>query len=252
MTLTVNKKALTEIRAKDGKTTRGEANACALANFKCTLGATRLQGPAHMFEDLINFDPEVESTPTGFVSLEKTAPTATVDAKVKTANWLKDLGAADSDKIITDVETSAARNAFANLVSASPEDITHTALAQIKTPEAVQHLVGMLTAYDWEFINQARELRGYTVAKLVEETQNPSANIRLKALGLLGKVTEIGLFTDKVEIKKTELSDMELEQRIKEKLNRFAQIVEVTDVIDIDTMLEKNANHIVDDDSADA
>ena len=60
----------------------------------------------------------------------------------------------------------------------------------------------MLTAYDWEFVQQAKELRGYTVAKLVEETQNPNPNVRLKALGLLGKVTEVGLFTDKVEIKK--------------------------------------------------
>jgi hypothetical protein len=46
----------------------------------------------------------------------------------------------------------------------------------------------MLTAYDWRFVQQAKELRGYAVAKLVEETANPNANIRLKALGLLGEV----------------------------------------------------------------
>jgi hypothetical protein len=90
----------------------------------------------------------------------------------------------------------------------------------------------MLTAYDWEFVHQAKELRGYAVAKLVEETQSPNANIRLKALGLLGKVTEIGLFTDKIEVKKEEMSDTELEQRIKEKLNRFMHIVDVVDVSD--------------------
>jgi hypothetical protein len=88
----------------------------------------------------------------------------------------------------------------------------------------------MLTAYDWEFVQQAKELRGYTVAKILEETTSNNPNIRLKALALLGKVTEVGLFTEKIEIKKTEMSDSELESRIKEKLNRFMQVVDVVDV----------------------
>mgnify|MGYP007032632268 FL=1 len=92
-------------------------------------------------------------------------------------------------------------------------------------------MVGMLTAYDWEFIHQAKELRGYTVARLVEETQNPNANIRLKALGLLGKVTEVGLFTDKIEVQKEPLTDTELEQRIKEKLNRFMGVVDIQEAV---------------------
>jgi hypothetical protein len=96
----------------------------------------------------------------------------------------------------------------------------------------------MLTAYDWEFINQAKELRGYVVSKLVEETQSTNANIRLKALGMLGKVTEVGLFTDKIEVKKEELTDSELDKRIKEKLNRFMQVVDVTDILDTSTVNE--------------
>jgi len=73
----------------------------------------------------------------------------------------------------------------------------------------------------------ARELRGYTVAKIVEETQSPNANIRLKALGLLGKVTEVGLFTEKIEVKKAEMTDDELDNRIKDKLNRLMDVVDV-------------------------
>jgi hypothetical protein len=91
----------------------------------------------------------------------------------------------------------------------------------------------MLTAYDWEFVERAKELRGYTVAKILEETNHPTASVRLKALALLGKVTEVGLFTEKIEIKKTELSDAELDARIKEKLNKMAKIVEITDVTDV-------------------
>lgn len=184
-----------------------------------------------MFEHLINFDPEVQTaSPKDTLATEKVSPAAALDAKINTNDWLTRMGAVDLDTITQPLDTKAARAAFANLVSASPEEITHTALANIKTPAAVQHLVGMLTAYDWEFIAQAKELRGYTVAKIVEETQNPNASIRLKALTLLGKVTEVGLFTEKIEVKKADLTDTELDQRIKEKLNRFMQVVDVIDV----------------------
>jgi hypothetical protein len=190
-----------------------------------------------MLEHLIEFEPEVLTESVGFVALEKNTPSTTIDAKVKTTDWLKELGALDDEDIVTEVETQAARKAFATVVSATPEEITHTALAQVKTPAAVQHLVGMLTAYDWEFINQAKELRGYTVAKLVEETNNPSANIRLKALSLLGKVTEIGLFTEKIEVQKTEMSSSDLDQRIKDKLSKFMNLLDVVDVTTVDDEL---------------
>jgi len=186
-----------------------------------------------MLEHLIDFEPEVSSNSQGFVLLEKNTPSQTVDAKVNTLDWLQQLGAVDTDTKADELDTQHARKAFANLVSATPDEITHTSLAEVKTPQAVRHLVTMLTAYDWEFVERAKELRGYTVAKILEECENPSANIRLKALALLGKVTEVGLFTDKIEVKKTEMSDAEIDSKIKEKLNRFMGVVDVTDVGDV-------------------
>jgi hypothetical protein len=47
---------------------------------------------------------------------------------------------------------------------------------------------------------------------------------------MLGKVTEVALFTERVEVKKTEMSDVELEARIKDKLNRFMGVIDVVDV----------------------
>lgn len=184
-----------------------------------------------MFENLISFTPEVEPDSAGFVALSKTQPADVVDAQVETSDWLKSLGAAGSE-VTTELDANAARKAFGSFVTAQPKEEQLNALTEVKTPAAVQHLVGMLTAYDWEFINQAKELRGYTVAKILEETNHPTASVRLKALALLGKVTEVGLFTEKIEVKKTELSDVELESRIKEKLNKLAKIVDITDVAD--------------------
>jgi hypothetical protein len=187
-----------------------------------------------MLEHLLDFEPEVRAHPDGAVPEQNVSATEVIDGKSKTADWLESLGAVDVDQITDRLETAAARQAFNSIVTAAPDAQTHHQLAEIKTPEAVRHLVGMLTAYDWEFVQQAKELRGYTVAKLVEETNNSNANIRLKALGLLGKVTEVGLFTEKIEVKKTDMTEDEIDRRLKEKLTKFMDLSDA-DIVDVKT-----------------
>jgi hypothetical protein len=186
-----------------------------------------------MLDHLLDFEPEVEDKATGFVPLEKAGITETVDAKASTAEWLKSLGAVDESTAVDQAQAQAARESFANIVAAKSTEITQASLAGVTTPQAVQHLVGMLSAYDWEFVTQAQKLRGYAVAKILEEVENPSANIRLKALALLGKVTEVGLFTEKIEIKKDEVSDEELNQKIKDKLSKFMGVTDVQEITDV-------------------
>jgi hypothetical protein len=184
-----------------------------------------------MLEHLIHgeFHPEVVDATAAVLSFEKADPTTTIDAKVKTAEWLKNLELED-EEIETKADVQAARKSFASLVTGQSVATTQQALTSIKAPAAVQHLVGMLTAYDWAFVEQAKELRGFAVAKILEEVNHPDAKVRLKALDMLGKVTEVALFTERIEVKKTEMSDVELETRIKDKLNRFMGVIDVVDV----------------------
>ena len=184
-----------------------------------------------MLEHLIygEFHPEVVDATAEVLSFEKADPATTIDAKVKTAQWLKDLEL-DDEEVETKADAEAARKSFASIVTGQSVATTQQALANVKAPAAVQHLVGMLTAYDWAFVEQAKELRGYAVAQILEEIKHPDARIRLKALDMLGKVTEVALFTERVEVKKTQMSDVELETRIKEKLNRFMGVIDVVDV----------------------
>lgn len=182
-----------------------------------------------MLEHLISGDlePVVTSVPpSNFVPLDKADPASLIDAQLETSQWLENLGLTQ-ESVENQAATTTARAAFAAITTGTTPANIQNALTTMKTPAAVQRLVGMLTAYDWEFVQQAKELRGYTVAKLLEETENPNANIRLKALGLLGKVTEVGLFTEKVEITKAPASDAELDARIKEKLSKFMGVVDV-------------------------
>ena len=197
--------------------------------------------PLPMLEHLIDevkFTPDVLATPEGKL-VSKASPQEVVDAQIETAKWLEELGVADDADVFDQIQENNARDAFAAMVSNATPEQQKTQLVRINTPQAVKHLVGMLTAYDWHFVEQAKEIRGYAVAQLVEETKHPDAKIRLKALELLGKVTEVALFTERVEVKKTELSDAELEDRIKDKLERMAKIIDVTDVTDVLEIAEK-------------
>lgn len=180
-----------------------------------------------MLEHLVHFEPEI-TTRDGFVKLADAASADVLAAQVDTEMWLRSLGVATDEEVAQEGEKDAARQAFGLLTTTADDVDTKEKLVALKTPAAVRHLTGMLTAYDWEFVQQAKEIRGYTVAQLIEETKNPNANIRLKALGLLGKVTEVGLFTEKIEVKKTDLTEEEIDKKLKEKLAKFMGVADAS------------------------
>jgi hypothetical protein len=187
-----------------------------------------------MLEHLVDFEPPVmEHKPRASPPLEKSSPQEILNAQVNTTAWLEKLGVDDDDKALKEANAKAAQKVFTALSTNTPVAETKHQLTQIKTPEAVRHLVAMLSAYDWEFVEQAKNLRGMAVAKILEETNHPDARVRLKALDMLGRITEVALFTERVEIKKADMSDSEIDKKIKEKLNKFMGVVDVEDVTDI-------------------
>lgn len=202
------------------------------------------RGNHRMFENLIDIEDQK-----GFVDLDDASPDDVLTAQVKTQQWLEELGVVPDSELIDASEKKAARDAFTALSLGDDDSDKRDKLVQIKTPQAVRHLVGMLSAYDWEFVEQAKQIRGYAVAQLIEETKNSNASVRLKALALLGKVTEVGLFTEKIEIKKIEMTDADLDSRIKEKLNRFMQVVDVSDVSQASDEPDSDSGIVSDDES---
>lgn len=184
-----------------------------------------------MLDHLLDFDPPT-AFPEAVVTLSEATPQQVLDAQLKTAEWLEAMGAPAPGEAELVGAQVAARNAFSVVASAKPDEQQKQALVALKTPTAVRHLVGMLTSYDWEFVQQAKELRGYAVAQILEETKHTDARIRLRALELLGRVTEVALFTDRLHVEKKELRDDELDQKIKEKLNKFMRVTDATPVVD--------------------
>lgn len=127
-------------------------------------------------------------------------------------------------------DKAQAREAFSllsqELHSLSPDEAANKAAQGITRGGALAHLDMLLTAYDWDFISRAREIRNYVVGNLMEISQTGSEKGRLSALKLLGNVTEVGLFTTRVEVTSKNMDDATLEAVLKDKLQKYV----VTDV----------------------
>jgi len=173
-----------------------------------------------------DFIPEIISGDASFTPLDPLTPAQTLNAQIKTSQWLASL-AEEDDEIMDEAKQEKVADTFNALTTGNPN--AKQKLLQLDLPEEIKSAVGMVTAYQWKFIEQAEELRSMSVAKIVKETDHPDARIRLKALEMLGKVTEVALFTDRVAIKTDEISDEELDEKIKNKLSKYMGAVDVVE-----------------------
>lgn len=97
------------------------------------------------------------------------------------------------------------------------------------------YLGGLLNAYDMLVVQDAAQLRTYVTNKLVAESDNPDARIRMQALKMLGQITDVGLFTEKTEITINNRANGELENLLREKLNKLSG---KTDAIDAEIITQ--------------
>ena len=98
---------------------------------------------------------------------------------------------------------------------------------ELTQPGVVLKLGALLNEYDYDLLKEADSIRNFVVNRLIEESQVPKN--AMKALELLGKVSEIGLFTERVEVNINHKSTEELEAELVKTLSRYvnpAKIVE--------------------------
>lgn len=96
-----------------------------------------------------------------------------------------------------------------------------------KTPAALLLTEKILKDYGHKIVEEASQVRHMVVNKLIQETENPDARIRVKALELLGKVSDVGLFTEKQEITVTHQTSDDLRNRLRQKLEKMIDITPV-------------------------
>jgi len=115
-------------------------------------------------------------------------------------------------------------------------------------PASLQNIRTYLDEYGRAVVNHAVEIRHAVTNRLIEESINPDPRIRIRALEMLGKISDVGLFTDRTEITITHQTTDELRLKLRAKLQRLVNLpaiqdVEVVlagDIIDVDAELGLN------------
>ena len=79
----------------------------------------------------------------------------------------------------------------------------------------------LLKEWGHSVVESATQVRHLIMNKLLHETEHEDARIRLRALELLGKISDVGLFSERVEITHTHQTADDLRASLREKLNRL-------------------------------
>jgi hypothetical protein len=144
----------------------------------------------------------------------------TLDGKVKvvaaTAKVLVDAGA---EIPVSSQEKQEAAEIFKQFTDPEAKNTLNASVNKaLQTPATVQHLYMMLSDYDHQVVEEAVQLRRFVTNKLIEDAGLSDPRHRLKALELLGKISDVGLFSEKTEITVKNLSQDDLQAQIKNKL----------------------------------
>jgi hypothetical protein len=147
---------------------------------------------------------------------------AKADALFQTAEFLEAFGVSTEP---TEMDKVAARAAMHTAVSsASPENPAPGHTHQITTSASAKYLKSILSEYDQAVVQSAVQIRTYVTNKLIEETTNPDAKIRIRALELLGKVGDVGLFVERSEVTVKHKTTVELEASIKDRVAKLLEL----------------------------
>lgn len=79
----------------------------------------------------------------------------------------------------------------------------------------------ILQEFGHRVADEAVQIRHLVTNKLIEETENPDPRVRIRALELLGKVSDVGLFAEKTEVTITHQTTDDIKERLRRKLTKL-------------------------------
>lgn len=150
-----------------------------------------------------------------------------------------------ADAVATAVNTVDLINQLGGSIDFDNEDL-HKAKALItgegksKTPKHVSSSAeasaahSLIRKFDFNAFSDALQARNFITNKLITLADCGDPKLELKALELLGKHSDIGLFTERSEITVHHTSSKALEDSIKERVKRLlnADVTDVTNLMD--------------------
>lgn len=107
---------------------------------------------------------------------------------------------------------------------------TGTVPPALSTPIAL-HLTALLNTYDMVVVQSAEQLRNLCTNILVEKAvKGRTEQVQLRAVEMLGKIKDVGLFEERSTVLVEHLSTDQLKDKLREKIGRLYQQSDITTV----------------------
>lgn len=100
-------------------------------------------------------------------------------------------------------------------------------------PASYGEVKKVLDEFSVRVVDNAMQIRLLVTNKLIIDSDSPDDRTRLRALELLGKITDVGLFTEKSEVTINNRSTQDLLQSVRAKIQRLMHPVDVEDVKEV-------------------
>ena len=140
--------------------------------------------------------------------------------------------------VLPNKEDEAIAAGLVNSYAADPDKTSRTANANrvsTLTPASLILTDKILTEFGRSVVDSSMQIRHLVTNKLLLETENPDSRTRIKALELLGKISDVGLFSEKSEITITHQSTDDLKSKLRRKLEKLVpQEEEAEDAVLLD------------------
>ena len=111
-------------------------------------------------------------------------------------------------------------SAYAEDPTKTSKKVTANRIATL-TPASIVLTDKILTEFGRAVVDDSIRVRHLVTNKLILETENPDSRTRIKALELLGKISDVGLFAEKSEITITHQSTDDLKNKLRRKLEKL-------------------------------
>ena len=100
------------------------------------------------------------------------------------------------------------------------------------TPASLLLTNSILQEFGQSVVDSALQVRHLVTNKLLLESENPDPRVRIRALELLGKISDVGLFAEKSEVTITHQSTDDLREKLRSKLEKLVNPVEEVEIED--------------------
>lgn len=147
------------------------------------------------------------------------------EAACNTALKLADHGL-DLEPTVEDEDAAAKLAiAYADDPEKTSKKVT-TKKAATLTPASIVLTNNILQEFGHSVAESATQIRYLVTNKLLLESENDDPRIRIRALELLGKISDVGLFAEKTEVTVTHQSTEDLRNKLRGKLEKLVQPVD--------------------------